>query len=121
VFEEYKAYTIIFKELMNTIVSAQSSVVDINNFLDQFCHSHKNYSSGDIEVKMSQILKGVYELNLSDDTVGEDDECSNKENSTFTDHEEAPEEYFSPNIQIRKSTSENTDLYTPALKRNRKN
>lgn len=106
-----------FKELIDTISSAQSSVIDIKNQLDHFCNSHNNYSSGDIELKMSQILKDVHELNLSDDTIGEDED---KENSTFADSEEA-QEYFSPNIQIRKSTSENRDLYTPALKRNLKN
>lgn len=104
----------LLQEITKQILSAQLAVADINFYLDQFCNSQKICFPKNIEIKISEIQKCVDELKLADETFEDEDSSGcDKENDTS-------EEYFSPNIQIRKSTAENIDLYTPALKTNKK-
>jgi hypothetical protein len=84
--------------------TARSTVTDINCYLDEFSSAEGiNYPE-------------IEHVNQSDEKASDTSfsEESDKENSIETTGEDSREEYFSPNIQIRKST--NMDVYTPALK-----
>lgn len=109
--EDYKNYLIQFKELMSILAISQTSVEDISCYLDAV-----------LTLQQEIILSAdIYKLCETD--IGNDSE---KENSIIENEARLEDyHYFSPRIQIRKSTvckapntdlSTNMGLYTPALK-----
>lgn len=88
--------------------TARSTVIDINCYLDEFCSAQGiNYPETENEKHINRSVEKTSDISFSEESDKEN------EKSGLID---SREEYFSPNIQLRKST--NMDVYTPALKFN---
>lgn len=61
-------------------------------------------------------IEAAQDYLTEDESSEEEEDASDKENSRIVETKSDSDEYFSPNIQIRKSFKENNECYTPAVK-----
>lgn len=124
---EYKSIEKTYSDLSRDLSNAKNSAIEIDEQLDLLAHSlniqfpenlKRKEKDETILTKTENVENQLYDKIKENDTDEEDKENSivlNNPNRILVDSDE----YFSPNIQIRKSliNQNNQSTYTPALKK----